>query len=232
MSSQWSQEAARQWDSFAADWHKRSEQMWEKGSRSTILPFFMRHVAPGRGPILDAGCGDGYASCKLAGHGYTVEGVDIAGEMIRLAEERKKHFPENVQFQTADISKLPFADGTFAGVMSINVVEFTPAPLKALLELRRVLAPGGILVIGILGPTAGPRAHSYRRLYEENTIQNTMMPWEAKQLAAENGFALLAEEPVYKEGITPDIAGRLSVELREAVSFLTLFALQKPKQSD
>lgn len=89
MSSQWSQEAARQWDSFAADWHKRSEQMWEKGSRSTILPFFMRHVAPGRGPILDAGCGDGYASCKLAGHGYTVEGVDIAGEMIRLAEERK-----------------------------------------------------------------------------------------------------------------------------------------------
>lgn len=227
MSGQWSKEAARQWDEFAADWHKRSEQMWEKGSRSTILPFLQRHVSAEQGPILDAGCGDGYASCKLAEYGYQVQGVDIAGEMIRLAQSRQTTFPENVRFQTADISKLPFADGTFAAVMSINVVEFAPAPLQALLELYRVLAPGGILILGILGPTAGPRAHSYRRLYEENTIQNTMMPWEAKQLAAENGFVLLAEEPVYKEGITPDIAGRLSVELREAVSFLTLFALQK-----
>ena len=227
MSGQWSKEAARQWDEFAADWHKRSEQMWETGSRSTILPFLQRHVSAEQGPILDAGCGDGYASCKLAEHGYQVQGIDIAGEMIRLAQSRQTAFPENVRFQTADISKLPFADGTFAGVMSINVVEFAPAPLQAMLELHRVLAPGGILILGILGPTAGPRAHSYRRLYGENTIQNTMMPWEAKQLAAENGFALLAEEPVYKEGITPDIAGRLSVELREAVSFLTLFALQK-----
>lgn len=227
MSDQWSKEAARQWDEFAADWHKRSEQMWEKGSRSMIIPFLQRHVSAEQGPILDAGCGDGYASCKLAEHGYQVQGVDIAGEMIRLAQSRQTALPENVRFQTADISKLPFAGGTFAAVMSINVVEFAPAPLQALLELHRVLAPGGILILGILGPTAGPRAHSYRRLYEENTIQNTMMPWEAKQLAAENGFVLLAEEPVYKEGITPDIAGRLSVELREAVSFLTLFALQK-----
>ncbi|MGN7469823.1 class I SAM-dependent methyltransferase [Brevibacillus sp. SAFN-007a] len=227
MAGSWSQEAARQWDSFAADWRRRSEQMWEKGSRRTILPFLLRHVSPGQGPILDAGCGDGYASCKLAELGYTVEGIDIAGEMIRLAQERRTPFPERVHFQTADVSKLPFADDTFAAGLSINVVEFTPAPLKALRELRRVLAPGGILVLGILGPTAGPRAHSYRRLYEEQTIQNTMMPWEAKQLATENGFVLLAEEPVYKEGVTPDIAGRLSVELREAVSFLTLFALQK-----
>ncbi|MFF2530575.1 class I SAM-dependent methyltransferase [Brevibacillus sp. NPDC058079] len=225
--NQWTEQAAKQWDQFAEDWRKRSEHMWEKGSRSTILPYFMKHVPVGSGPVLDAGCGDGYASCKLAEHGYQVEGVDIAGEMIRLAHDRVISSPGSVHFQTGDISELPFANDSFSGVLSINVVEFTPSPLKALKELHRVLAPGGILVLGILGPTAGPRAHSYRRLYEEATIQNTMMPWEAKQLACENGFTLLGEEPIYKEGITPDIAGRLSVELREAVSFLTLFALRK-----
>lgn len=225
--SQWSEQAAKQWDQFAADWHSRSDAMWETGSRRTILPFFMQHISSQAGPVLDAGCGDGYASCKLAGQGYTVEGVDIAGEMIQHANDRAKAEDVHVHFQTADISRLPFPDERFAGVLSINVVEFTPSPLRALQELHRVLAPGGILVLGILGPTAGPRAHSYRRLYEETTIQNTMMPWEAKQLARENGFLLLAEEPVYKEGITSDIAGRLSVELREAVSFLTMFALQK-----
>ncbi|MFP3390008.1 class I SAM-dependent methyltransferase [Brevibacillus sp. SIMBA_040] len=227
--SQWSEQAAKQWDHFAADWHSKSDAMWETGSRRTILPFFMQHISTQTGPVLDAGCGDGYASCKLAGQGYTVEGIDIAGEMIRLAHDRAKAEDVQVQvhFQTADISHMPFSDESFAGVLSINVVEFTPSPLQTLRGLHRVLAPEGVLILGILGPTAGPRAHSYRRLYEETTIQNTMMPWEAKQLARENGFLLLSEEPVYKEGITPDIAGRLSVELREAVSFLTLFALQK-----
>ncbi|WP_315969966.1 hypothetical protein [Brevibacillus massiliensis] len=54
------------------------------------------------------------------------------------------------------------------------------------------------------------------------------MPWEACRLAEEIGFRLLAEEHVYKEGVTPDIAGRLSTELRQAVSFMTLFGLGKP----
>lgn len=86
---------------------------------------------------------------------------------------------------------------------------------------------GGILLLGILGPTAGPRGHSYRRLYGEATIQNTMMPWEAKQLASENGYVLLEEEPVYKEGVPAELANRLPAELREALSFLTLFVLKK-----
>jgi ubiquinone/menaquinone biosynthesis C-methylase UbiE len=203
--------------------------MWEEGSRKTILPLFTRYVQPELGPVLDAGCGDGYASCKLAASGYKVEGVDIAGEMIQLARQQAGDLP--VRFQQADVNRLPFSDHSFAGILCINVVEFTESPLAALTELHRVLKPEGALVLGILGPTAGPRAYSYRRLYGEETIQNTMMPWEAKQLAAENGFRLLEEEPVYREGITPDIAGRLSVELREAVSFLTLFVLEKEKTS-
>ncbi len=221
----WSENAASQWSRYAADWHSRSKNMWEEGSRKTILPLFMQYVQPEAGLVLDAGCGDGYASCKLAVHGYQVEGVDIAEEMIQFARKQSNDLP--VHFQTGDVSSLPFAEESFAGIICINVVEFTEAPLKALQELHRVLKPEGILVLGILGPTAGPRAFSYRRLYGEETIQNTMMPWEAKQLACENGFRFIKEQTVLKEGVTPDIAGRLSVELREAVSFLTLFVLKK-----
>jgi ubiquinone/menaquinone biosynthesis C-methylase UbiE len=225
--SDWSENAADQWNRYAGDWHARSESMWETGSRKTILPLFFRHVQQESGAVLDTGCGDGYASCKLAAHGYTVEGVDIAREMIHLAKRRAEAMGLPVRFQTGDVSRLPFPDESFAGILCINVLEFTESPLAALRELHRLLKPGGVLVLGILGPTAAPRAFSYRRLYGEPTIQNTMMPWEAKQLAEENGFRLLEEEPVYKEGITPAIAGRLSVDLREAVSFLTLFAWKK-----
>ncbi|USG67062.1 class I SAM-dependent methyltransferase [Brevibacillus ruminantium] len=229
--NEWSQMAKDQWDQFAADWHKRSENMWEKGSRRTILPLFTRFVGPKSGPVLDAGCGDGYASCKLAVGGYQVTGVDIAGEMIRLAydrvDDRVKNSPFPPQFQTGDVSQLPFEDGRFSGILCINVTEFTPSPLAALQEFHRLLKPEGILLLGILGPTAGPRGHSYRRLYGEATIQNTMMPWEAKQLAEENGFTLLEEEPVYKEGVPASLAQPLPVELREALSFLTLFVLKR-----
>lgn len=88
--SEWSTLAAEKWDQFAADWHANSDNMWENGSRRTILPFLQKYVSISDGPILDAGCADGYASCKLASIGYAVEGIDIAGEMIRLANDRAK----------------------------------------------------------------------------------------------------------------------------------------------
>ncbi|MCK9906372.1 hypothetical protein MXD63_41085, partial [Frankia sp. Cpl3] len=105
--------------------------------------------------------------------------------------------------------------------------EFTQAPLTPLRQFYRLLKPEGILLLGILGPTAGPRAYSYPRLYGEKAIQNTMMPWEAKQLAQENGFLCLEEEPVYRDGVPAELADALSPELRQALSFLTLFVLKK-----
>jgi SAM-dependent methyltransferase len=222
----WNEQVARQWNKNAADWHANSEQMWEHGSRKTVLPLFFRYVKPERGAVLDAGCADGYASCKLAERGYVVEGIDIAEEMVELARKRcPADLP--VRFQTGDAGRLPYADHCFAGIIAINVLEFSEDPLHSLRGFHRVLQPEGILLIGILGPTAGPRSYSYRRLYGEKTIQNTMMPWEAKRLAEENGFRFIEEEPVYREGVPAEIARRLSPELREALSFLTLFVLQK-----
>jgi ubiquinone/menaquinone biosynthesis C-methylase UbiE len=222
----WNDLVASQWNKNAAGWHANSEEMWEHGSRKTVLPLFSRHVQPEQGPVLDAGCAAGYASCKLAEKGYIVEGIDIAEEMIELARKRcAAAFP--VRFQTGDVAQLPFPDNYFAGILAVNVVEFTEDPLAALREFHRVLQPEGVLLLGILGPTAGPRSYSYRRLYGEKTMQNTMMPWEAKQLAQENGFRFIEEEPVYREGVTPGTTDPLSPELRQALSFLTLFVLRK-----
>ncbi len=225
--NKWNDQVEKAWNQNAADWHARSADMWEHGSRKTIVPFFTRHVPLAEGDcVLDAGCGDGYASWKLAQLGYRVEGVDLSAEMIRLASQRTAE-TGTLHFRQSDVAALPYQNDCFAGILSINVVEFTPSPLKTLREFHRVLRSGGVLVIGILGPTAGPRAFSYRRLYDEHAIQNTLMPWEARQLAEENGFGLIGTEPVYKAGIGPTVARQLPEDLQQAVSFLTLFALQK-----
>lgn len=222
----WNSEVAWQWNQNAANWHSRSEEMWENGSRRTILSLLSQLVQPEDGAILDAGCGDGYGSWKLSLQGYSVTGVDISEEMILLANQRIT--PNlSLRFQTADIQNLPFEGTSFAGILAINVLEWTETPLATLKELTRILQPGGILLLGMLGPTAAPRANSYRRLYNEAVIQNTMMPWEACKLALENGYELVDEHPVYKEGVNPKLADQLSSELKQALSFLTVFALRK-----
>ncbi|WP_134686000.1 class I SAM-dependent methyltransferase [Brevibacillus migulae] len=228
MTNNWNSYVERTWNDNAPGWHSRSEEMWEKGSRKTILPLLTQLISPESGTILDAGCGDGYASRKLAKAGYQVEGIDLSAEMIELAT--KQIDPGlAVCFQQGSITALPFPDQHFAGILAINVVEFTEDPLHTLRELYRVLQPDGVLVLGILGPTAAPRAYSYRRLYGEPVIQNTMMPWEAKHLATENGFTLVAEEPVYRDGVKAELTKGLAKELRQALSFLTLFALKKER---
>lgn len=222
----WNSGVAWQWNRNAANWHSRSKEMWENGSRRTILPMLRQLVQPEAGAVLDAGCGDGYGSWKLAQEGYTVTGVDLSDEMIMLANKRL--VPGlNLTFHSQDINTLPFDDGSYAAILAINVMEWTESPLVTLREFTRLLQPGGILLLGVLGPTAAPRAYSYRRLYHETIIQNTMMPWEACRLAMENGYEFVLEHPIYKEGVDPTTAESLTSELKQALSFLTVFALRK-----
>ncbi|WP_139491461.1 class I SAM-dependent methyltransferase [Brevibacillus dissolubilis] len=229
MNQEWNDEVVKKWNKNAEQWDRDSIEMWDTGSRKTILPLLKQLVSTADGTILDAGCGAGYGSWKLARDGYRVIGVDISQEMIQYAKSRPSE-GLSLEFRVGDVGRLSLTDEEAAGILSINVVEFTESPLDTLLEFRRVLKPGGMLLLGILGPTAGPRAYSFPRLYGKPTIQNTMMPWEAKQLAEENGYELVSEHPVYKEGVTDEIAEQLDPLLREAVSFLTVFVLRKVDQ--
>jgi len=226
MSFEWHKESHLQWNSMSDRWQQNSEEMWERGSRKTILPLFTKHVDATGGAILDAGCGDGYGTWKLALLGFKVTGVDLSGEMIKKASSRTKEGLA-LQFMQADVIQLPFEDEKFAGILTINCLEWIEDPLQGLLELKRVLIPGGVACIGILGPTAAPRQHSFQRLYGRNVICNGMMPWEFARLAEENGFQIIDQEGVYKRGVSDRTVGALSLELRQALSFMWLFVLRK-----
>jgi ubiquinone/menaquinone biosynthesis C-methylase UbiE len=220
----WEKEAETQWDHQAQGWSKRSMNMWENGSRKNIIPFLQRYIQTGS-KLLDVGCGDGYGSLKLAKSGFEVTGVDISANMIGFAKEKVKQEPAD--FLKADVNDLPFEDVCFDGVMAINVMEWTEDPLHVMNELKRVLMKGGMLCVGILGPTAGPRTNSYQRLYGEKTICNTMMPWEFDKLAQENGLEYVDGFGVYKKGIKENQYKNLPRELKQALSFLWVCMLRK-----
>lgn len=222
--SKWHHKASLIWDEFADDWNSSSQQMWDSGSRKTIVPFMKKFVPIGSS-ILDVACGDGYGSYKLYQEGYIVTGTDISTKMIDLASKRKKS--NDLKFLQADMMNLPFEDQSFDAIMVINGIEWTEYPLKALNELRRVLKNDGYLCAAILGPTAHPRKHSFERLYGRQPIMNTMMPWEFHQLVLENGWKIISEEGVMKRGVTKEMLTKLPIDLRQALSFMWLFMLQK-----
>jgi ubiquinone/menaquinone biosynthesis C-methylase UbiE len=220
----WHKEAKQRWDERADFWNQSSEEMWEHGSRQTIIPFIVEHIPTGSF-IADLGCGDGYASSKLYQAGYRVVGVDLSEEMIGKAKNKEEK--DQLTFLQADVTNLPFADETFTGLMAINSIEWTEQPLSALNEMKRVLKRNHLLCLGLLGPTAAPRTNSYRRLYGEPVICNTMMPWEFEQLAQENGWEVVDGRGVYKQGVREEGIANLSTELKQALTFMWLFMLRK-----
>ncbi len=97
------------------------------------------------GLVVDLGCGPGHVAKFLAGCGATVEGVDLSPEMI---EQAREECPD-LRFQVADMFALPYADGALAGIAAFYaIVHLQSAELVApFIELRRVLASGGLLAI-------------------------------------------------------------------------------------
>ncbi|RWZ52319.1 class I SAM-dependent methyltransferase [Halobacillus fulvus] len=220
----WHKEAEKQWDDRAASWGAKSENMWDSGSRKTIIPFFSSFMNQGSA-IADLGCGDGYGSYKLYQEGFKVTGLDLSQEMIDQANERME--AQDLSFVQGDLTDLPFDDETFDGVMAINSLEWTEVPFKGLEEIKRILVPGGKLCIGVLGPTAMPRVNSYNRLFGEKVVCNTMMPWELMKMAEESGWKMLDGHGVYKRGVTEDTVTGLDLELKQALTFMWVFLFEK-----
>lgn len=102
--------------------------------------------------VLDFGCGVGRLSVALAEVVSEVVGVDIASSMIAGAQRLNRE-PERVRFVHYDGHVLPFADNSFDSAVSLITVQHMPsvAQLRALLELQRVVRPGGALVLQIPG---------------------------------------------------------------------------------
>jgi SAM-dependent methyltransferase len=102
--------------------------------------------------ILDAGCGSGPLFAALRDRGAMVTGFDKSAAMLQLARRR---LGDDADLQVADLgSPLPFPDDTFEDVTASLVLHYLEDWGPALAELRRVLKPGGRLIVSVDHPFA------------------------------------------------------------------------------
>ena len=102
---------------------------------------------------LDAGCGIGLQALLLAeavGPAGHVTGLDLSPAFLRHAERmvEERGLSDRISFQEGNVRRLPFDDGTFDWVWSADCVGYPVDDLlPVLLELRRVVKPGGTIAI-------------------------------------------------------------------------------------
>jgi SAM-dependent methyltransferase len=126
------------------------EALWEELPAELDPPDFERRrgfllsaVRPGL-RVLDLGAGEGRFTAELAGAGTRVVGVEIAETALRRA--RVAH--PDIDFRLTPVEgPLPFADGSFDLVWASEVIEHVADTARWLSEVRRVLAPGGRLLL-------------------------------------------------------------------------------------
>ena len=120
-------------------------------------------LAPGL-TVLDVGCGSGVFHRALGQHDVRVIGCDRSPGMVRevLAQAAQYRLP--VGACQADAEALPFAAGSCDRVMANHMLYHVPNQERALRELRRVLKPGGRIV---MATNAADHGRRLRKLHDE-----------------------------------------------------------------
>lgn len=161
------------------------------------------HVAdrlglPPGGRVLDVASGTGelaYALARRVGPGGRVDGVDAAEEMVAYATGASRRRGLPVHFATARAQQLPFPDATFDAVTCTLAWHHIAADERgtALAEMRRVLVPGGRLVVAdAQPPPAGLRYWLIRRTCGHAIAERPLD--QAADLVAAAGFTDVTRE--------------------------------------
>ena len=139
---------AAAWDEIYQSGEYR--QHWEYAHPSPELcAIVAAGIAPVGATALDLGCGAGREAIFLARCGLQVIGVDISDEALRIARERARRIRVKVDWRQGSVFGLPVADASVDFINDRGLLHLIPERRRSALarELRRVLRPGGVLLI-------------------------------------------------------------------------------------
>jgi Methylase involved in ubiquinone/menaquinone biosynthesis len=148
----------------AADYYDRTRGLSAEGTRKTID--LLAGELHDRGLVLEVGVGTGQLALPLHNAGIPVVGLDLARPMMdKLAEKAGGRSP--LPLIQADATRMPIRDHTFGVAYLRWVLHLIPAWRQALVEIVRVVEPGGLILV-LLG-SAGkdtPQAEVLQRFAE------------------------------------------------------------------
>jgi ubiquinone/menaquinone biosynthesis C-methylase UbiE len=209
-------------------------------------PLVLGHVVARSAPepdwfVLDVATGTGHTALALAPYVTFVSGGDLTPEMLAEAEKlRSERGITNVSWHLSDVHRLPFGDETFHLVTCRRAAHHFSQITQALAEMKRVLRPGGRLVIDDRSVPEDDFVdacmNELDRYHDESHVRQ-YRPSEWRQLLETLGFTVKAVEPYTRhrpltsltEGVSGEnvqkirqVLDRLGVVQREALNLVEL----------
>ena len=151
--------------------------------------------------VLDFAAGTCWATEMLSRLGVRTVSVDLSTEMMRrgrerLASDRRLVFRDAAAFVAARGQSLPFAAGSFDGVLCMNALHHLPSYAAGLREIHRVLKPGGRAVFSEPGDAHAVQPLSRFRMKEERVIEKAVSLPAIRRLAIDAGFSRMRVVPL------------------------------------
>lgn len=128
------------------------------------LDLIRRHLGKQAGPVLDLGCGPGHLTGFLHDLGVDVSGVDLVPEFVSHAKDT---YPD-IAFSSGSLQTMGRPDHVWSGILAwYSLIHLQPSELDiALIDLRRAIADGGVLVTGCFtADQIGPFDHKVLTAY-------------------------------------------------------------------
>jgi ubiquinone/menaquinone biosynthesis C-methylase UbiE len=176
----------------ASDQTAKARRVWDKMAPSydNQIAFFERVQFGGgrewlgaraQGRILEVAIGTG-RNLPLYPADATLTGIELSPVMLSLAKQRAATLGRNVELRTGDAERLPFDEATFDTVVCALSLCTIPGPAAAIAEMKRVLVPGGrLLLLDHVGST-WPPIYAAQWLLERLTIRSAGEHFTRRQL--------------------------------------------------
>jgi len=155
---------------FVVERERLAGTVWKLGVGTDIRLLYAATEEIGRQPegatILDIPCGGGVALRGLArSQSVRYVAADISPAMLkRTKANARRRGLDQIEVVEADVEALPFGDGEFDLIATFTGLHCFPRPARAVEELARVLAPGGVITGSLLLTDTGLRHEPVRRL--------------------------------------------------------------------
>jgi SAM-dependent methyltransferase len=132
------------YDHMAEDRDQKAEPAWKESERQDFLKLMQDE---GKKSLLEIGAGPGWDSLFFQENGLNVVSTDLSPEMVRICREK------GLEAYEMNFLNLEFIDDRFEAVYARNCLLHVPKESLSdvLLEIRRVLSPGGLFFLGVYG---------------------------------------------------------------------------------
>ena len=221
-------------DEWSEFWSEYSQEYYDYIALLTENKRLLDRVAELSGTgsqVLDAGCGTGNLTIRLAKRHQQVTAIDFSEGMVNTARAKTQQF-SNVTVARGDVTDIAFPTASFDAVTSVNVLYNIINTEQAIKEMCRVLKPGGKLVI--CSPLAGRSfSEEQKERVKNDCIANGLnleqmdKCWKFQfRLLKDGGFKYLPTEAEISNLLT---SNGFQIQLQEEAYYDTNFLIQAEK---